>query len=139
MGMWRFGRSIPSAELLDAYRPDHYFHRRSWLPYLHGYGQLLLVNSLVMTLVAALIAIQYTFPLFGLGIYHCTPWDTFVLIGLWLWCAFRGFADKEEAPAAQEDQGQSAEGDRLTLPEPMGAAIVDGPGSGQPELRTAPS
>jgi hypothetical protein len=139
IGMWPFGRSKPSAELLDAYRPDHYFHRRSWLPYLHGYGLLLLVNSLVITLVAALISIQYVFPSFGLNVYHCTPWDTFILIGLWLWCAYRVFADKEEAPAAQEDQRHSTEEDRPSLREPMRAAIVDGPGSGQPGLRTATS
>jgi len=98
-----------------------------------------LVNSLVMTLVAALISIQYIFPFFGLGIYHGMPWDTFVLIGLWLWCAYRVFAGQQEAPPAREEHRQPAAEDRPSLRDPLRAAIMDGPGAGQPGLRTAPS
>jgi hypothetical protein len=136
--MWPIGRSKPCAELLETYRPGRHFHPRNFLPYLHGYGKLLLVNSLVLTLVVALLSIQYVFPYFGLNLYHSAPWDTFILIGLWLWCAYRVLADKEEAPAAKEERQPVAE-DRSSLREPLHAAIADGLGSGQPGLRTAPS
>jgi arabinofuranan 3-O-arabinosyltransferase len=138
IGMWPFGRSKPSAALLDAYRPDHYFHRRSWLPYLHGYGQVLLVNSLVMTLLAALISIQYIFPYFGLNVYHCTPWDTFVLIGLWLWCGYRVFATKDDAPAENEAHQHSEEEGRLRPLEPLHATSAEGLTAGPSGLQTAP-
>jgi hypothetical protein len=139
IGMWPFGRSKPSAELLDFYRPIRYFHRRHWLPFVQGYGQLLLINSLVMTLVAALILIQYVFPYFGLNVYHCTPWDTFLLIGLWIWCAYRVFAGKEDAPSVvEEQQPPDAEG-RLSPREPLRTATAEGLTPGSPGLQTASS
>jgi len=136
-GMGPFGRSKPGVELLETCRPSRHFLPRSWLPFVQGYGQVLLVNSLVMTLVAALLSIQYVFPVFGLNLYHSAPWDTFILIGLWLWCAYRVFADKEEAAVAKLER-QPEEEDRPSLPEPLRAAIVDAPDSGQPDLRSAP-
>jgi hypothetical protein len=139
VGMWPFGRTKPGVELLSTYQPGAYFRPRNWLPYVHGYGQLVLVNSLVMSLVALLLAIQYVLPSFGLNVYHCTPWDTFVLIGLWLWCGYRVFADKGEAPAAQEDtlasagKGETSVLDRLRVADTPGTILE------QPGLRTAPS
>jgi hypothetical protein len=133
IGLWPLGRSKPSTELLDFYRLIRYFHRRNWLPFIHGYGRVLLANSLVMSLVAALILIQYVFPFLGFNVFHCTPWDTFVLIGLWSWCAYRVFADKESA-AVVEDQQHPDEEERLSLR----MASADGSKPGQPELRSSP-
>jgi hypothetical protein len=133
-----FGQSKPSAELLDFYRPNRYFHRRNGLPHIQGYGQLLLVNSLVMSLVALLISIQYVSPYLGLHLYDCAPWDTFVLIALWLWCGFRVFADKEDAPSmAEEQQHKEAEG-RPGPREGLHMPSVAEQTSAQSELRPAP-
>jgi arabinofuranan 3-O-arabinosyltransferase len=103
VGLWPFGKSKPSAELADYYRPTRFFQPQSWLPYVAGgYGQLFLVNSLVMSLVALLLSIQYAFPSLGIGVYKGPPSDTYALIVLWLWCGFRLLREKNELSAAEE-------------------------------------
>jgi hypothetical protein len=135
IGLWPFGRTNPNAELLDFYRPDRYFHPRNWLPYLQGSGQLLLINSLVLSLVVLLISIQYVFPYFGLHLYDCVPWDTFVLIGLWLWCGFCVFTEWGDAPSPVEEQQHPEAVGRLGAREASHQPGVEEQTAGRPELR----
>src|SRR6202022_1603086 len=83
---------------------DRFFHRRFWFPYVQGgYGQLFLINSFVLTLVAFLLSIQYVSPHLGIEAYRGPPSDTYVLIVLWLWCGFRLLLGKDEILAAAGD------------------------------------
>jgi hypothetical protein len=100
LGLKPFGRCAPDESLLRYFSPRTYFQRGMWLPFvIGGYGQMFLINSIVLSLFVFLLSIQYLFPYLGIGIYKGPPSDTFVLIGLWLWCGYRVIADKDESTA----------------------------------------
>jgi hypothetical protein len=144
VGLWPFGKSTASAELTDYYRPERFFRRRLWLPCVQGgYGQLFLMNSFVLTLVAFLLSIQYVFPHVGIGVYKGPPVDTYVLIVLWLWCGFRLLVGKDETRAAQVEPSQTTEEpDETKEPVPPSEPWDDGwiaPGeSEQTGIRASP-
>jgi hypothetical protein len=52
-------------------------HRHIWV-----------LNSVELTLVLILMLIPPVFPQLGLGNPYGTPWETFLLIALWLWCGW---------------------------------------------------
>jgi hypothetical protein len=135
IGLRPFRRPKPSAELLDFYRPIRNFHPRNWLPYLQGYGQLLMMNSLVMSFVALLISIQYVFPYFGVRLYDCVPWDTFVLIGLWLWCGFCVFSEWGDVASTAERQQHPEPAGRIGARESPHLPGVEEPTADRQELR----
>jgi arabinofuranan 3-O-arabinosyltransferase len=104
LGLRPFGKSAPDVLLVSYFRPSTYFQRRAWLPFVTGgYGQVFLVNSLVLSLFVLLVSIQYVGPFLGVGVYKGPPLDTFVLIGFWVWCGYRLLVDKDEVPAQPEE------------------------------------
>jgi hypothetical protein len=50
-----------------------------------GYQNVCVLNRLVPHLVIVLVLTQFLFFKLGLGRFFGPPWDTFVLIGMWLW------------------------------------------------------
>jgi arabinofuranan 3-O-arabinosyltransferase len=50
-----------------------------------GYHNVCVLNRLVPHLVVVLVLTQFLFFKLGLGGFYGPPWDTFVLIGMWLW------------------------------------------------------
>lgn len=50
-----------------------------------GYQNVCVLNRLVPHLVIVLVLTQFLFFKLGLGGFHGPPWDTFVLIAMWLW------------------------------------------------------
>jgi hypothetical protein len=104
LGLWPFGRSAPDGLLVSYFRPSHFFQRRAWLPFAAGgYGQVFLVNSLVLSLFVLLVSIQYVGPFLGVSVYKGPPLDTYVLIGFWVWCGYRLLVDKDEQPAQMQE------------------------------------
>jgi arabinofuranan 3-O-arabinosyltransferase len=62
------------------------------------YHNIWVVNRMIPSLVLLLILTQPLFPEIGLGGYYGTPWDTFVLMALWLWSGWLWVRDRKHAP-----------------------------------------
>ncbi len=61
-------------------------------------------NRMVPTLAVLLLLTQPLAPVLGLGSYYGPPWDTFVLMALWLWCGGLWLlGEPEPAEAAKEE------------------------------------
>jgi hypothetical protein len=54
-----------------------------------AYQHIWVLNRMAPTVAVLLVAAQYLFPYLGLGSYSGPPWDTFFLMGLWLWCGWQ--------------------------------------------------
>jgi hypothetical protein len=138
-GWQRFGKARSDPDVLQYYRPGSILRVRRWLPFLTGgYGQLFVLNSMVLTLVALLLAVQYALPLVNIGAYKGPPVDTYLLIGLWAWCGWRLLRDKQDkeiaaagAPHADVTEGIQAE-------PPWNGVVPGGPDSALAGIRTAP-
>jgi arabinofuranan 3-O-arabinosyltransferase len=70
------------------------------MPILHRHVWVL--NSLELTLVFILLLIPPVFPQLGISNPHGTPWETFVLIGLWLWCGWTWLRDSANHKITKE-------------------------------------
>jgi hypothetical protein len=99
-----------------------------------GYESVWVLNSFVLTLLAALLVIQCLFPLLDLEAVvsvgflktsseavapalrfytrlNGTPWDTFCLMALWVWCGWRCLRDvSPRSPEARGERSPEARG-----------------------------
>jgi arabinofuranan 3-O-arabinosyltransferase len=70
------------------------------------YRSIVVLNRIVPTLVLLLLLTQPLFPALRLGSYYGPPWDTWILMALWLWAGWRWL--RQPAPAAPRKEAQPA-------------------------------
>jgi hypothetical protein len=81
------------------------------------------VNRMAPTLAVLLLLTQPLVPALGLGNYAGPPWDTFVLMALWLWCG--GLWLLAEPEAAEGAAEKPSAGERAGLaPAAVGVALL---------------
>jgi hypothetical protein len=61
-----------------------------------------------MTLVLILMLIPSVLHLFDVGNPYGTPWETFVLLALWLWCAWKWLRQREGIKEVEGEVGRLA-------------------------------
>jgi hypothetical protein len=66
------------------------------------------LNRMAPTAYLLLLATNYLFPSLGLGSHWGTPWDTFILMGVWAWCGWQWLRHGEKVATSWED-GETAE------------------------------
>jgi arabinofuranan 3-O-arabinosyltransferase len=138
-GWRRSGMARSNPDVLQYYRPGSILQVRRWLPFLTGgYGQLFVLNSMVLTLVAVLLAAQYALPLVDIGAYKGPPVDTYVLIGLWAWCGWRLLRDKQDAENAAENAPLADVTEGIQAEPPRNGAAPGEPDSELAGIRAAP-
>jgi hypothetical protein len=75
------------------------------------------LNRVFPSLLVLLLLTQPLFPLIGLGGYFGPPWDTFVLMGIWLWAGWHWLRMKPSPETHKEDwPAEKPAADRLALP-----------------------
>jgi hypothetical protein len=138
-GWGRFGMARSNPDVLQYYRPGSILRVRRWLPFLtSGYGQLFVLNSMVLTLVAVLLAVQYALPLVDIGAYKGPPVDTYVLIGLWAWCGWRLLRDKQDGEIEAGDDPHADVTEGIRAERPWNGAAPDNPEPALAGIRAAP-
>jgi len=83
-------------DLVDFYRPGLATQAPPPVPAIPAtHRHIWVLNSLEMTLVLILMLIPSALHLFSIGNPYGTPWETFVLLALWLWCAWKWLRQRE--------------------------------------------
>jgi hypothetical protein len=84
------------SDLVDFYRPGLATQAPPPVPPIPAtHRHIWVLNSLEMTLVLILMLIPSVLYLFDVGNPYGTPWETFVLLALWLWCAWKWLRQRE--------------------------------------------
>jgi hypothetical protein len=74
-----------------------------------AYGQIWVLNRMAPTLFLLLVAVQHLFPLLRWGSHYGQPWDTFCLMGLWLWCAWQWLRRGKKVATSWDDGVETGE------------------------------
>jgi hypothetical protein len=61
------------------------------------------LNRMAPTAFALLLIAHYIFPSLGLGSQWGTPWDTFILTGVWAWCGWQWLRHGEKIAVSWDD------------------------------------
>ena len=88
-------------------RPDALPPRPPLLPL--GYRNIWVVNRMFPTLTVLLLLTQPLGPVLGLGGYYGPPWDTFLVLALWLWAGWRWLRMPPAAPTPSPPVAKGAE------------------------------